>query len=110
MIDWASSDVDKLFNLADRQLERIPSASKLSAIEKSTNYARTTRRMEVQTGLRVRGNIGRFIGRGGANIRSLERESGCLIYQDREKDTWFVYYPNDVSLNVVKRRMNYSGY
>lgn len=106
MIDWASSDVDKLFQLAERQLKRIPNALKSSAIEKSANYATTTRDMKVCTGLVVRGNVGRFIGRGGANIRSLERETGCLVYQDREKNTWFVFYPNETSLNAVKRRMN----
>lgn len=106
MIDWASSDVDKLFQLAERQLKRISSALKSSAIEKSANYATTTRDMKLCTGLVVRGNVGRFIGRGGANIRSLERETGCLMYQDREKNTWFVFYPNETSLNAVKRRMN----
>jgi len=106
MIDWASSDVDKLFQLAEKQLERISSAKKPSAVEKSGNYSRSARDMDVKSGLVVRGNVGRFIGRGGANIRSLERESGCLIYSDREKNTWFVFYPNDASLNIVKRRMN----
>lgn len=106
MIDWASSDVDKLFQLADMQLKRISGSMKSSAIEKSATYATTTRDMKVCTGLVVRGNVGRFIGRGGANIRSLERETGCLVYQDREKNTWFVFYPNETSLNAVKRRMN----
>jgi len=106
MIDWASSDVDKLFQLAEKQLERISSVRKPSAVENSSNYARLTRDMDVKSGLVVRGNVGRFIGRGGANIRSLERQSGCLIYQDREKNTWFVFYPNVASLNIVKRRMN----
>jgi polyribonucleotide nucleotidyltransferase len=106
MIDWASSDVDKLFQLADMQLKRISGSMKSSAIEKSATYATTTRDLKVCTGLVVRGNVGRFIGRGGANIRSLERETGCLVYQDREKNTWFVFYPNETSLNAVKRRMN----
>ena len=105
MIDWASADVDKLFQLADKQLERISSSSKSSAIEKSTVYAGTARDMKVCTGLKVYGNVGRFIGLGGANIRSLERETGCLVYSNREDNTWFVFYPNDESLNKVKRRM-----
>ncbi len=106
MIDWASSDVDKLFQLAEKQLERISGAQKSSAVEKSATYARLARDMDVESELVVRGNIGRFIGRGGANIRSLERETGCLIYSDREKNTWFVFYPNNAALNSVKRRMN----
>lgn len=106
MIEWASSDVDKLFQLAEKQLERISGTSKSSAVEKSADYARTTREMKVCNGLVVRGNIGHFIGRAGANIRCLERESGCLIYSYRENNTWFVFYPDETSLNVVKRRMN----
>lgn len=107
MIDWASSDVDKLFQLANKQLGRISAAMKSSAVEKSASYARLARDMSVKSGLRVRGNIGLFIGRGGANIRSLERQSGCLVYSNRENNTWFVFYPNDASLNIVKRRMGY---
>ena len=107
MIDWASSDVDKLFQLADKQLGRISAAMKSSAVEKSASYARLARDMSVKSGLRVRGNIGLFIGRGGANIRSLERQSGCLVYSNRESNTWFVFYPDDASLNIVKRRMGY---
>ena len=106
MIDWASSDVDKLFQLAEKQLEHISSAQKSSAVEKSATYARLARDMDVESGLRVRGNIGLFIGRGGANIRSLERKTGCLIYSVREEGTWFVFYPNNAALNTVKRRMN----
>ena len=105
MIDWASADVDKLFQLADKQLERISSSLKSSAFEKSTKYARTARDMKVCSGLRVGGNVGHFIGRGGANIRSLEQETGCLVYCYHQNNTWFVYYPNDSSLNAVKRRM-----
>jgi hypothetical protein len=106
MILWASSDVDKLFQLAEKQLNRISDTSKSKAIEKSTDYARFTRSMKVETGLRVRGNIGRFVGRGGENIRSLERSTGCLMYQDRAKSTWFVYYSSVESLDKVKQRMN----
>ncbi len=106
MIDWASSDVDKLFQLAEKQLERISGAQKSSAVEKSATYARLARDMHVESGLRVYGNIGMFIGRGGANIRSLERKTGCLIYSDRATNKWFVFYPNDAALNTVKRKMN----
>ncbi len=107
MIDWASSDVDKLFQLAEKQLGRISAAQKSSAVEKSASYAELAREMSVESGLRVRGSIGLFIGRGGANLRSLERQTGCLVYSNRETDTWFVFYPNDASLNTVKRRMGY---
>ena len=106
MIKWASSDVDKLFQLAEKQLERITPAKKSSAVDKSTKYARLARDMKVCNGLVVRGNMGRFIGQGGSSIRSLERQSGCLMYQNREKGTWFVFYASEASLDIVKRRMN----
>ena len=102
MIDWASSDVDKLFALADKQLERITDSQKSVAIEKSTTYSIATREMKVVTGLRV-GSPGLFIGRRGANIRSLEKQTGTLIYNDN--GAWFVFYDNEASLSTVKRRM-----
>lgn len=106
MVDWATSDVDKLFTLADKQLGHISSSSKPQAVAKSTKYACTTRDMKVCTGLTVR-NPGRFIGRGGENIRSLSKRTGTHIYSDRgaRTDSWFVFYESDASLNAVKRRM-----
>lgn len=107
MIDWATSDVDKLFTLADKQLGRISSSSAPRALAKSTEYSRFTRDMKVKTGLKVTGNTGRFIGRGGANIRSLENRTGTLMYSDRGlyTTTWFVFYKSDTSLEAVKRKM-----
>ncbi len=78
MISWASSDVDKLFTLADKQLERISGMSKPRALAKSTEYSQTTLGMKVVTGLKVR-NPGRFIGSGGKNIQSLKAGGPKLI-------------------------------
>ena len=63
--------------------------------------------MKVKEGLRV-SNPGRFIGRRGANLRSLQRLTGTLVY-GREKDGWFVYYPNDNALGEVERSMRGSS-
>ena len=107
IVHWATSDVDKLFALADKQLGRIASSSTPRALAKSTEYSRFTRDMKVKTGLKVTGNTGRFIGRGGANIRSLENRTGTLMYSDRGlyTTTWFVFYKSDTSLEAVKRKM-----
>ena len=107
MIDWASSDVDKLFKLSNIQLDRISSStSRSKAIAKSAEFASVARNMKIRTGLKVR-NVGIFIGRGGANIRRLEKRTDTLIYQeDRSKGTWFVYYSSESSLAIVKREMD----
>ncbi|KAL7530676.1 hypothetical protein ACHAXR_003622 [Thalassiosira sp. AJA248-18] len=107
MIDWASSDVDKLFTLADKQLDRLPDASKPKALAKSTKYTCTARNMKVCTGLKVK-SPGLFIGRGGQNIKSLSNRTGTHIYSDRGSktgDSWFVFYESDASLDIVKRKM-----
>jgi len=105
MIDWASSDVDKLFVLATKQLERITESGKARATTKSEQYARSARDMEVVTGLRVN-QPGLFIGRGGTNLRGLQKRTGTLIYQQRPGNTWFVYHdPTTNSLAVVKSAM-----
>ena len=109
IVHWATSDVDKLFALADKQLGRIASSSTPRALAKSTEYSRFTRGMQVKTGLKLKvmGSIGRFVGRGGANIRSLENRTGTIIYSDRGPftTTWFVFYKTDSSLEAVKRKM-----
>lgn len=105
MLDWASSDVDKLFALADAQLLAAPTASKRAvASAKSTRYTRTVRDMNVVTDLRVR-NPGLFVGSGGQNIRNLTARTGTQVYQDEAKGTWIVFYPSTASLNAVKRQM-----
>ena len=104
MISWASSDVDKLFTLADKQLERISDMLKPRALAKSTEYTQTTLGMQVVTGLKVR-NPGLFIGRGGQNLRSLSRRTQTHIYQNQSEGSWFVFYMNEASLNAVKSRM-----
>ncbi|KAL7523973.1 hypothetical protein ACHAXR_000385, partial [Thalassiosira sp. AJA248-18] len=106
MIDWASSDVDKLFILADAQLKRISSSRKCTALAQSTKYTHIIRDMKVCTGLSVN-NPGLFIGRGGQNINSLRKQTGTSIYQDSSQmGSWYVFYDNDASLNIVKRRMS----
>jgi len=106
MIEWASSDVDKLFALADAQLKSISSTTKPKALAKSTKYTHVVRDMKVHTGLRV-SNPGLFIGRGGQNIKSLCKRTGTFIYQDSSKrGSWYVFYDNDASLNTVRRSMS----
>jgi Ribonuclease D len=103
MIDWASSDVDRLVDIVQKQLEKMDESKKNRAIEKSSEYADLARNMKVVTGLSVN-NMGLFIGRGGRNIRRLEKRTGTLMYQDHGK--WFVYYPDTFALTTVKYAMN----
>lgn len=107
MIEWASSDVDKLFALADAQLKRIPTSSlQRAAFDKSAKYTHLVRDMKVCTGLRVN-SPGLFIGRRGQNVNSLRKRTGTFIYQNSSnKGSWYVYYDNEASLNAVKRSMS----
>lgn len=106
MVNWASSDVDKLFHVASRQLECCASEKvKTCALVNSNNYSSYARDMKVQSGLRVTKPIGLFIGRGGVNLRSLQRRTKTLVYQQEPQRTWFVYYNRDCELDSVKRSM-----
>lgn len=104
MIKWASSDVDKLFTLQDKQLDGIAQARKSDAVSRSEDYARTTRGMKVVTGLTVN-SPGLFIGRGGQNIRDLSNRTATHIYQNCAEKTWFVFYHDDAALQAVRREM-----
>ncbi|KAL7484944.1 hypothetical protein ACHAW6_010560 [Cyclotella cf. meneghiniana] len=102
MIEWASSDVDKLFNLANKQLSRIPLKLKAKAHAKSEDYSRIVVGMKVCDKLKVR-NPGLFIGPRGVNIRRTEKELGVFCYQ--EPNGWFAYYSTDAALDRLKRIM-----
>ena len=103
MIEWASSDVNKLFDLELKQLERLEEPQTSIARAKSESNTVVARDMRVETGLSVN-EPGFFIGRGGSNLRSLQERTGTLVYQQRH--TWFVYYNDDKALARVKRAMN----
>ena len=109
MIEWAASDVDRLVDVATKQLDRIGESDRVRALRLSQEYVKSARDMKVIQGLRVTINIGRFIGKRGANLRSLQRRTGTLIYQDHEEQTWFVYYPSRDALDQVKLAMT-NGY
>jgi 3'-5' exonuclease len=104
MIEWATSDVDNLFRLAAKQISQLNDSRKERAQQKSEEYASIARDMNVVTGLRVN-NVGHFIGRGGVNLRGLQHRTGTIMYQERPKNTWFVFYPNESALAAVKSRM-----
>lgn len=104
MIDWASSDVQNLFALADAQLNRVTIVAKSVAIAKSSQYSRIVCNMKVCSGLTVR-TPSKFIGPRGQNIRSLQRGTGTLIYQDHPIG-WMVFYDSESSLEAVKRSMS----
>ena len=82
MIEWASSDVEKLFDIEVNQLERLEEhQSQIGvALAKSESNSTFARDMRVKTGLTVN-RPGLFIGRGGSNLRSLQERTGTLVYQ-----------------------------
>ena len=84
MIEWATSDVDRLFDVAAKQLDSISDMKKTRAIDKSNKNTSFAHDMDVEQGLTVK-NIGRFIGKRGANLRSLQRSTDTLIYQERHE-------------------------
>jgi hypothetical protein len=105
MKDWAAADVNRLLDVAEKQLACLGEVGKRDAFRDSTAQISFARDMQLKNGLRVKTNIGRFIGKGGANIRRLEKRTGALMYQNREKGTWFVYYPSVSALRTVERAM-----
>lgn len=106
MIEWASSDVDRLFEVALKQLSSLDNneGKKNFAMRKSNENIEFAREKNVIKGLSVR-RPGPFIGKRGSNLRSLQRRTNTLVYQQRPLNTWFVYYNDENDLNVVQRAM-----
>lgn len=87
MIDRTSFDINKLFGVASRQLEQISDAGKSQALANSTGSTSYARDTDIVSGLVVR-NPRMFIGKGGANIRTLQKRTKTMIYNRR--DNWIV--------------------
>jgi hypothetical protein len=106
MTEWASSDVDKLFDLEVKQLERLEERQSQISVARAKSESNTTfaRNMRVKTGLTVN-SPGIFIGRHGSNLRRLQERTGTLVYQQGGRGIWFVYYSADKDLAEVKRAM-----
>lgn len=108
MINWASSDVDKLLALASKQTDILDARGE-SHIEKakahSVKHATVMSSMKVNPELRCKIPIGRFLGTRGCNLRSLERSTGAFVYQYTTATgptQWMVFYPTDAALAGVK--------
>ena len=110
MLEWAASDVDKLLLLATMQKEKLERIGKYNeAMNKSSEYTVIVRDMRLAHGLQCKVNIGRFIGTRGCNLRSLQKRTNTMIYQeDRSRSqTWMVFYNDSNSLEKVKSAMGY---
>ena len=105
MIDWATSDVDKMYSLALMQLTNVDTKKKAEAMRRSEQYMLSCRNMNIMNNLRV-SNPARFIGPKGSSIRRLSSQTGTMMYQDPSKQTWFLYYPNVSALNTVRQAMS----
>ena len=105
MIDWSSADVDRLFEVATKQIDQVSDSGKTRADSKSLENISFALERKVEDGLKVTCHMGKFIGRRGANLRSLQTRTKTLIYQNRPNPTWFVYYLDNDGLDAVKRSM-----
>ena len=112
MIDRAAGDVDKLLDVAEKQLADLSTTRGTKqlvdlAYEMSKKNANELRSMHQASGLQCKVPIGRFIGARGSSIKSLQRRTGTLIYEDKRNNTWIVYYRSSNSLHQVKEALGY---
>lgn len=104
MVNWASGDLADILQLADRQINSANSKMAQDAVELSINFVQWARTAQVQV-ISVQ-NVGRFIGKGGSNIHSLQRKTGTLVYgyHSGRANTFLVYYDDQKALNQVLAR------
>ena len=108
MTEWAASDVDKLLLLATIQKEKLEKIGNYDkAMEESSEFTTIVRDMKLARGLQCRANVGRFIGTRGCNLRSLQKRTNTMIYQEHRGQTWMVFYNDPKSLISVKSAMGY---
>lgn len=108
MKERAVGDIAALLEVSEKQIEQCTMRNILQeAMDKSTQNSTKATDMSMEEVL-CKVPIGRFIGTKGANIQSLRRRTGTLLYsRGGSRDTFFVYYPNQASLVTVKRSMGH---
>lgn len=113
MIKWASGDVLVMFELHRCQLERTNSVIKARAETMTEHHLTDARSANIAT-IQVQGRyVGRFIGKGGANLRGLESRTKTKIYNRGPRSgpvaSFIVFYHNDGSLREVQRAASAMG-
>lgn len=105
MLCHAGGDVELLCSLFALQMEAAPNVDAYGAA--SYNYATCLAHRKCEW-LPCHKPMGRFIGRGGSNIRATEKSTGCYFYGrgDRKQRAagFLVYYPatkRDVALHAL---------
>jgi exonuclease 3'-5' domain-containing protein 1 len=111
MVEWATSDVDKLIDVAVNQNKVISLDQKDQALQESKNRSTLIKQMALERRLTLQGGIpvGVFIGRKGCNIQRLEERTGTMIMKDCAYGSSFfmVFYPTVSALAAIKSAMGY---
>ena len=103
MIEWASNDVLKLFEVYDVQKQLAVDTGKMPACLEMCEQYRTFAVNAHVKEIRVN-NVGRFIGKQGSNINALRARTNTGIYPRgvRSENKFLVYYTNQNSLKQVQ--------
>ena len=102
MIEWAAGDVCSLFHVHAKQITG-PAHHQFAAKALSETYLNLARSASTATLCVL--NVGAFIGRGGANIRELQKRTNALVYPrgPRGVKCFRVYYHTEAALAAVKQ-------
>jgi ribonuclease D len=109
MIKWASGDLASLFDLRKQQIIQVHDTIKSRLAREESKKFLDAGRMCMQTVTRVPSHkIGRFIGTRGANIRTLQKRTGTLIYSRgaRQDNNFAVFYRDKHGLAAVIRAID----
>lgn len=104
MIEWASNDVLKLFQVYDEQILEAIGNNKMLECLKMTEYYRTFCVNANVKEILVK-NPGAFIGQGGSNIKALRHRTNTCIYHRgcRDENNFLVYYKHKKDFDQVQR-------
>jgi ribonuclease D len=115
MVAWAAGDVQCMFGLYAAQRSGVTETPyKVQALQESFLSWKAA---DVGLVIVPEGYIGSFIGRGGANIRQVQRQTTTMIYPRQPNGTYRVYYHCPTALQKVNaavaaldpRHLLYSG-
>jgi len=112
MVHYAAGDVHSLVPMAQMQLQAAVPLLRVDQVREQSEFYRDCLRNMERTFVKSKVDIGKFFGKGGSNIRLVEKRTGCFFYKSKSPgaervDGFQVYHADGHGLRAARRALGW---